>query len=409
MARMRARWPRSFPGWWRRVSRFHEPVAGRDRLPAGDHRRRGRGRHAHRRADGAGRGRQHDHRRQAAAAARRAAPAAAEPPASSRWPWPPRGVLAPSGEELPTAAAPRGGAAFSMLGGMIPATLFARWRCASRRANTVSTTTVGWMQQCSALEPVRRPPIDGTGWRHAGRLALDRAAPPARGLDRPAAGRVAGAHAARASRAELRRSARRGLRDSAAQRVDKLVGERDDGGLQRWPAPRRRRQIRCCDSRRRHRPRPRAASALDAHRKLPATGGDDDLLARLGRSRSHHRRRSPVRRCRAASQCPTAHPQPRAFASQRGAGFEPARCRPQRCGRGQCPIRQPGRWPKPACGEEGVLHGVALRVFGRCALSEPQYRSAGPWRGRNRGTPLPCSRHDFTLSSPLCWSRHICA
>ena len=63
-----------------------------------------------------------------------------------------------SGEGLPPLLRYAAVLAFSMLGGMIPATLFALAMRVAPGEDTVSTT-VGWMQQCSALGQFAGPPI----------------------------------------------------------------------------------------------------------------------------------------------------------------------------------------------------------------------------------------------------------
>ncbi|MBS0440894.1 MAG: MFS transporter [Proteobacteria bacterium] len=63
-----------------------------------------------------------------------------------------------SGEGLPPLLRYAAVLLFSMLGGMIPATLFALAMRVAPGEDTVSTT-VGWMQQCSALGQFAGPPI----------------------------------------------------------------------------------------------------------------------------------------------------------------------------------------------------------------------------------------------------------
>ncbi|MBS0437540.1 MAG: MFS transporter [Proteobacteria bacterium] len=63
-----------------------------------------------------------------------------------------------SGEGLPPLLRYAAVLAFSMLGGMIPATLFALAMRVAPGEDTVSTT-VGWMQQCSALGQFAGPPV----------------------------------------------------------------------------------------------------------------------------------------------------------------------------------------------------------------------------------------------------------
>ena len=88
-----------------------------------------------------------------------------------------------------------------MLGGMIPATLFALAMRVAPGEDTVSTT-VGWMQQCSALGQFAGPPIVARLAARAGGWHWTGAATGAASLAGLLLAGLAGAHAAR--QAELR-------------------------------------------------------------------------------------------------------------------------------------------------------------------------------------------------------------